>query len=343
MQCDLIVLLNLSTMDSREELEENRKSLRAKYESRGTKCIPVDFPGGSIPSLKGTGKVGVYVLSHTKDVKALTLAQDLWKQLFEAGADVRKISIACCRGATGEGPMKPFCTALAACQTDKVKLPVGLMVCGFTVNVTTFDNNSEFMDKEGIKFQNYKELKDEATQRGRTVATVKQSWGTRGSDEPNFLSFVHERMGKGATPTFIVEAEKLFREQLAARWRAEGVAYIRDKFNAQKKPSQRITDPENWTWGDFAGTHPDDAGRYIKQVFWPQWLTLIKGVNHRSAAMWSSLDGYMKMKTAMKFDGRGFVPIALGEYTDNPDMKSALSFVDGANKSKGATLRCLVD
>ena len=41
MQCANIVIINLSTNDSREELEENR-SLKRKYQARGRECIEVE-------------------------------------------------------------------------------------------------------------------------------------------------------------------------------------------------------------------------------------------------------------------------------------------------------------
>ena len=48
-----------------------------------------------------------------------------------------------------------------------------------------------------------------------------------------------------------------------------------------------------------------------------------------------SLDGYVKMKTVMKFDGKTFRPVALSEYAENDDMKEALKFVEGTAKSSG--------
>jgi hypothetical protein len=339
MKCDNIVLVNLSTLDSQEELQENRKSLRHKNEAKGRKCILVDFPQERIPELKDKGSVGVYILSHTKDVVPSTLAKTLFEQLFMTGAEVRKISIACCRGS--DEKMKPFCAELVKCQTEEVKLPQGLLVCGFAVNVTTFDNTSPFIEKEGEKFENYKAIKEESVQRDRGVATVVQAWGARDSGRPNFMYFIHDKIGNGATPTFIKEAEKLFMEQLAATWKTDGTAFINDKFNPNQKASKKIKDPEHWSWGDFANTHQQAAALYVKSVFWPKFIGLIKGVNQRSAAMWSSLDGYMKMKTAMRFEGKAFVPVGLSEYTDNPDMKQALDFVEQANASKGVRLRFL--
>lgn len=189
MRCKVIVIINLSTNDSREELEENRRSLKRKYEAREQTCIEVDFPSGKIPDLKGEGTVGVYVLSHTKDVVPSVLAERLFDELIKLGADVRKINIACCRAASGEGPMKPFCTELVKCQTNEIKLPNGLMVCGFNVNVTTFDNESVFMDREGAKFKNYPGIKQQATLQNRSVATVKQAWAPVGSGFSNVLAF----------------------------------------------------------------------------------------------------------------------------------------------------------
>ncbi|HET9985749.1 MAG TPA: hypothetical protein VFQ38_19280 [Longimicrobiales bacterium] len=343
MRCQVIVLINLSTLDSKQELDENRISLKRKYEARGQKCIEVDLPSGSIPNLKALGSVGVYVLSHTKDVKPAALAATLFDQLIAVGADVRKINIACCKASADQGPMKPFCTELVKCQTDTLKLPNNLMVCGFNINVTTFDSRSPFMDLEGKKFENYQALKEQAQQHDRDIATVKQAWAPSGSGQPNYLYFVHEKMGRGQTPAFIEEAEKLFREQLAAEWSKDRVDYINTKFNPNQKASKKILDPANWSWSDFAGTHPKDGDLYIKKVFWPKFLTCIRGVNHRSAAMWVSLDGYIRMKTVMKFNGKNFTPVALSEYAENEDMKQALSFVEGAGNKSGTNLRFTPD
>lgn len=341
MRCEVIVLINLSTNDSKVELDENRKSLLRKYEARGQTCHLVDFPSGRIPKLNGKGTVGVYVLSHTKDVVASELARQLFDQLIAIGADVRKISIACYRAASGEGPMKPFCMELLKCQTDKVKLPQGLMICGFTVNVTTFDNESPFMDKEGEKFQNFPEIKEKAAQTNRGVATVKQAWAPVGSGEPNFMSFVHEKMGVGATPAFILEAEKLFRECLVEEWRVDRSSFITTKYNPSVKSSMRILDTTHLEWSDFRGIDQAAAKRYIKSTFWSKFIARIKGVNLRSAAMWSSLDAYVKMKSVMKFNGKDFHVVALSEYAENEDMKQALRFVENAEAGKGLTLRFL--
>lgn len=342
MRCNVIVIINLSTNDSKEEIDENRKSLKRKYEARGQKCEEVDFPSGKIPNLKGQGTVGVYVLSHTKDVVPSVLAQALFDQMISVGADVRKINIACCKAAMGEGPMQLFCKELVKCQKEGVKLPDGLMVCGFNVNVTTFDSESKFMDKEGAKFANYAAIKERAELAKRSVATVKQAWAPSGSNDPSFMYFVHEKMGTGETPVFVQEAEKLFQEQLAKEWEKDRVAFI-TKFNSNQKLSKQISGPEHWSWSDFANTYPADAKQYVKSVFWKKFITCIKGVDCRSAAMWVSLDGYVKMKTVMKFDGKTFRPVALSEYAENDDMKEALSFVEGTAKSSGIQLRFLPD
>ena len=339
MRCETIVLINLSTRDSQEELEENRKSLKRKYETRKQKCIEVNWPSDKIQSLVNSGTVGVYVLSHTKDVVPSVLAGLIFNQMISAGANVRKISISCCKAAMGKnGPMMEFCMELAKCQTDKILLPVGLMVCGFNINITTFDSKSEFMEKEGKKFSNYEEIKNEAKIRNRDVATVKQAWAQPDSGESNFMHFVHEKMGSGQTPVFIQEAKNLFREKLVESWQQNGVNYINTKFNTQQKPAKKISDPECWSWGDFSNTYPDWGIQYVKSIFWSNFIKCIKSVNHRSAAMWVSLDGYVKMKSVMKFDGKSFKPAALSEYAENEDMKQALSFVDEVNKGKGTQL-----
>ncbi len=339
MRCNTIVLINLSTMDSKEELEENRKSLKRKYETRGQNCIEVNWPSDKIQSLVSSGTVGVYVLSHTKDVVPSILAGLIFNQMISQGANVRKISIACCKAAMGkDGPMMKFCDELAKFQTDKITLPVGLMVCGFNINITTFDSKSDFMDKEGKKFSNYDKIKSEATIRNRDVATVRQAWATLNSGEPNFMHFVHEKMGSGQSPVFIQELINLFSEKLVESWDKNGVSFIKGQFNKNQKPAKQINDPENWSWGDFSNTYPDWGRQYVKKVFWKDFIDCIKSVNHRSAAMWVSLDGYVRMKSVMKFDGKSFKPVALSEYAENEDMKNALSFVDMVNKDKGCNL-----
>ena len=123
------------------------------------------------PEPKGSGDGGRVCSSHTKDVVPSVLAQALFDQMISVGADVRKINIACCKAAMGEGPMQLFCKELVKCQKEGVKLPDGLMVCGFNVNVTTFDSESKFMDKEGAKFANYAAIKERAELAKRSVAT----------------------------------------------------------------------------------------------------------------------------------------------------------------------------
>ena len=44
------------------------------------------------------------------------------------------------------------------------------------------------MDKEGTKFQNYAQIKEQAALHSRDVATVKQAWPPVGSGEPSSQS-----------------------------------------------------------------------------------------------------------------------------------------------------------
>jgi hypothetical protein len=342
MQCQNIVLLNLSTNDSVKELDENRKSLKSKYDGRGQKCIEVNYWSGKIEKLdKTSGTVGVYVLSHSKDVNPPTLAKRLFDELFAVGVDVRKINIACCRASEGQGPMQKFCEELQKCQTADTKLPQGLMVCGFNVNVTTFDCNSTFTEEEGKKFENYARIKESAKQQGRSVATVKQGWA-HSEGEPNFLSFVHEKVGPDRTPAFISEAERLFQQKLDEQWNLERGDFIL-KYNNGLKPRLRIEDPQSWSWAAFVAQHNAGAKRYVRE-FWPKFMTLLKGLTPESASMWASLDSYMKMKIAMKFDReKGFQRTTLSEYTENKDLKQALEWVRAGNDNKGVNLRFLPD
>jgi hypothetical protein len=341
MRCKVIVLIALPTMDSLAELVENRISLKRKYEKRGQTCIEVDLPREKIPNLSGKGTVGVYVLSHTKDVKPVELARTLFDQMIAVGTDVRKINIACCRAAAGQGPMVPFCRELEKCQTGTLTLPVDLMVCGFNVNVTTFDSESEFIAKEGAKFVNFQQVKQSAAADQREVGTVKQNWAPVGSGGPSFMYFVHEKMGSGQTPTFILEAEKLFQQQLDAEWNRDRADFIGTKFNPNQRPAKKILEPEKCTWSEFATEHEAAARLYVKSVFWDKFIAGIATVNHRSAAMWVSLDGYVNMKKVMRFNGKRFEAVALSEYAENDDMKQALGFVEGVQGKKGVTLRFL--
>ena len=341
MKCDVIVLYNLSTMDSKRELEENRQSLKRKYEGRGTRCVLVDS-AADIPSLADEGVVGIYVLSHTKDVKPSVLASELFAGLFAKGAKVNKINIACCRGAN-DNLMSSVCSELVKCETDTIKLPDGLMVCAFTVNVTTFEFGTQFTEEEGRKFENYQALSETASQDKRQVATVQQKWGAKDTAEPNIVRFLHDRIPSGATPEFVKEMEGLFVTTMPQVWAKHRFAFISKQFNAQLKPKNKIADSDipNVSWSDFARTHPKGAQNFIKSYGWAEFTATLSGVTTKTAAMWTSLDGYLRMKKAMQFDGKKFKPTALSEYVGNPDMKQALKWVEQISKDKGMSLKFL--
>lgn len=343
MKCDVIVLYNLSTLDSKTELEENRKSLQRKYTERGIRCELVDS-AAEIPALADAGSVGVYVLSHTKDVKPSVLASELFTGLFAKGAKVSKINIACCRGAN-DNLMSMVCSELVKCQNATNELPVGLLVCAFTVNVTTFEFGTPFTEEEGKKFSNYGDLSQQASRDERRVATVQQLWGTRDTNEPSFVRFLHDRMPSGATPGFIDEIKALFVTTMPEVWLKHRSTFISKQFNAQRKPKDKIaeSDVARWGWSEFAKAHEKDAQNFIKNYGWDEFVRTVSSVTAKSAAMWTSLDGYLRMKKAMRFDGNAFKPAALSEYAGNRDMKQALQWVEEISKAKGRTLKFLPD
>lgn len=354
MKCDHVVLYNLSTNDDQKELEANRESLFNKYNGRkGQKCYRVDA-GQPFPADVKDGKsVGVYILSHTKDVVPAALSQYLLAQL--QGANVKRINVACCKGAlASQNKVKELCTELSKADkaakeaTKTTFLQPELLVCGFTVNVTTFGLDEEYTEtKLAAQFDNFEEIKT----KGRKVGTVLTNWNDKK------LQILHEQVDDGAA--FAQAVEELFREKIVKIWeknRADFVAKENDlknpakvdalalaleiatdklsKAEKQKAVAEKLLTLD---WATFFGKCTPVAKQFMFKVGWAKFLAKLEKSDSPAAKIWKSLDDYAKNKKAMKYDGTKFAEVPLSQYTEKDGMKDALTFVEQAKKSSGGS------
>jgi len=355
MKCDHIVLYKLSTNDDEKELEANRESLFNKYHGRkGQQCYRVNA-GQDFPDDVKDGKaVGVYILSHTKDVVPLALSQFLLAQL--QGANVKRINVACCKGALASlNKVKELCTELskadkAAKEASKTTfLQPDLLVCGFTVNVTTFGLGEEYTEtKLAEQFVNLEEIRT----KGRKVGTVLTNW------DDKKLHILHEQVDDGVS--FALAVEELFREKIVKIWeknKAEFIAKENDLKNPnkvealvqtleldaapltskalkQKAVAEKI---QTLDWATFFGKCTPVARLFVTKVGWDKFLEKLAKSDSPAAKVWKSLDEYAQRKKAMKYDGTKFAEVPLSQYSEKEAMKDALAFVELAKKSAGGS------
>lgn len=268
----------------------------------------------------------MYILCHTSDFAPVSYVEWFIKNFSDSIGQFKKISVACCRTALDlkNGKLKLFCDELT--KENKIALPDGLKVCGFAIALTTFD-----LDKDGFIAQKYTadnpELFSDA--QTRLVGSVRQD-GMK-------LTFLHEKIPTNGAQQFIKDIEKMFSDKIEAMWVTERFNYIPNKVNTSLKPSRRIANEtiSTITWEVFCKAYPDKARAFVNNDVWEKFAKDVSSVSEKSAKMWDSLVKYIEMKKAFKFTNGRFVMIELSEYTDQPDMKLALSFVMDAQKRRG--------
>lgn len=355
MKCDNIILYKVPTNDDDNELEGNRAALKHKYEKRGQKCYCVDMDHGKVtfPDLRNKGTVGVYLIGHTGNCIPTQLGPMLVDQLV--GADVKKINLGCCKGVDkGFNKLGALCTELIKAGTTKGQgsfLKADLLVCAFTVNITTvgFDLGIPYTDS-GLQ-RNF-DNKDEVKAKGRQVAKVEQDYDHRA------IYTLHEKVTDGEAVTLQKDVEKAFGELLPISWNKEKNAFIgneqklkNDAFMSEIAPRLSIENFGGLTkagkqtavaagvkgldWEGLCHASRDLAKGFVQKVGWQKFVEALKGHDSHTAKIWSSLEAYANKKKAMRYDGAKFVEVPLSKYTENADLKAALTFVEMATKTQG--------
>lgn len=331
MDCQNIVLIWMnSALDSKDEIAANVKSLKYKNEAKQRTCHIVEYDT-VVDSLAGKGTIGVYILCHPGDFDATSFVAWFSKNFRDSISEIKKINLACCKSAENlrQGRLALFCNALVLEHKREggVRMPDGLKVCGFSVALTTFD-----LDPNGYIAKKYTSANPALFDKDQTrqVGSVKQDGMT--------LTFVHEIIPVGGAEQFIKDAKKLFRERLPAVWDAKKENFVATKVNNSLKPKDRLQNISGITWEHFCQAYSVNATRFVKTVFWDHFIKELSSVNEASARMWDSLVKYIMMKKAYKFTGDKFVMIELAEYTDNLDMRNALTFVGNADEASGALI-----
>lgn len=346
-----IVLYNLNTNDSKAELEANRESLFRKYNGRdGQVCYKVnvgeDFPA----AVKVGGDVGVYILSHTKDVVAITLAKTLIDQL--QGAAAKKINLACCKGAA-QGKLKDLCDELVKQGKDKSLLTEGLFVCGFNIDVTTFGLQEDYTEKTLANiFSNLEEIK--AKRANNPVGSAQQDWTNKK------LHLLHEEVGD--VQTFIGAVEEAFKIVMPTIWNDKKTTWVASenqltnsktfeplavelevdlskvvKAQKSKTVQEKLT---TLTWEKlWAGGVACQAlaKLFVSKMGWEEFIKHLTGRDEKLTNIWKMLDNYSKAKQVMQLTGGKFKPVEMSKYSDNAERKAALAFIETANKTKGGS------
>jgi hypothetical protein len=325
MKCANIVIYKINNNDCQKEIDDNCVSLERKYVGKGRR-VHVVPDGQTAPESFGDGEVGVYVLGHRSAITA-NVGTILFDQLFKRGAKVSKINVACC-GSKKLDQVDYVSNELKRLNKLNEHLPDGLMVCGYTVNLSTFDCQSEWWKtSEKVKYDNFDSIKTAADNVSKEVRTVVTDHDKRK------LAFTHEVVSDGVK--YEKDVKELFNTTLKEYWKLSGGNFrgnLNTKPEFKNKPLTADTE-----WQEFEKEFPIRAKEFIVKNFWGQFTTVMKEQGSATATIWTSLQSYVALKKVRKWvkEKDNFVAVSLHEYCGNEGIKKALSIQESAYSTKG--------